>query len=340
MFRFTLLLLISFAIQAQPGGASPVKIAEVQKVSMAPERKIPATIEAKYIATIKSEYKGTITEIADVGSLVKSGDMLVNLIDTQVELMKQELEAEVESNQAKLDFAASENTRLTNLSKQNMVSSSELEQNKSDLVTAKNDLKQSQSRLEQHLDQMQKLRIVAPYDGVVMSHLAQPGQLVNAGNDVVEFMQANKLEVVVHVPFTFKSQIQSGSFWKVETLDNKTYDAEIIQFVPAATGSSHTIEVRLLLNSTDLWAGEAVNVLVPTQAKQEVIAVPRDALVIRNNGIFVYTVVEGKAHKVDVIPGMAQGEMIQVKGLLSEGDEVIIRGNERIRPEQEVQVIN
>lgn len=339
MLRLIILLLISTASFSQ-GGPAPVKTAKTEKVMMAPERKIPAMVEAKYIAPIKSEYKGTVIEIADIGANINQGDILVSLADSQAQLRKEELQAEVESNKARLEFVQSENIRLTNLSKQNMVSPSDLEQNKSDLTTAKNDLEQAKSRLEQHNDQVEKLQIKAPYDGVVMQQLAKPGQLVNSGNDVVEFMQSGSLEIVVYVPFKFKNQIQTGAVWNVETMDNRTVEALVTQFVPAATGSSHTIEVRLASENSGLWSGEAVNVFVPIQAKQEVTAVPRDALVIRNNGIFLYKVVDNKAHKVDVIPGMAQGEMIQVKGLLSEGDEVIIRGNERIRPEQEVQVIN
>ena len=120
----------------------------------------------------------------------------------------------------------------------------------------------------------------------------------------------------------------------------KKINAKIKGFVRAAQGSSRTIEVRLSVTSLDLWSGEAVNVLVPTQAKQEVIAVPRDALVIRNNGAYIVTVVENKSHKVDVVTGMAQGELIQVSGLVSEGDQVIIRGNERLRDQQDLQIID
>lgn len=325
---------------AQPGGPSPVKTSEVEKLMMAPERKVPAMVEAKYIATLKTEYKGTIDSMADVGSFVKKGDVVAALVDSQAKLVQDELQAQVESTKARLQFVQSENVRLTNLGQQNMVSGSDLEQNKSDLIEAKNNLEQAKSRLSQHLDQVEKLTIKAPYDGVVMSQLAQPGQLVSSGNEVADFMQSDKKEIVVNVPFKYRARISNGSTWKIETTEGRTVDAQISRFVPAATGSSHTIEVRLSVENSQLWPGEAVNVLVPVQARQEVIAVPRDALVIRNNGIFVYTVVDNKAHKVDVIPGIAQGEMIQVKGLLSEGDEVIIRGNERLRPGQDVKVID
>ena len=332
-------LLLSFNAYAQFGGPSVVKVEQVQKLMMAPVRKIPAMVEAKFVATINAEYKGIIISMAEVGATVEKGKVLAVLNDSQSELRKEELEGALNSAVAKLDFLKSENVRLNSLISKNLISSSALEENKSNLISAENDKAQSSSRLAQYLDQVKKLRIKAPFNGIVLAQLAQPGQLINNGNPVIEFMQDNNLEVVVKVPYKYKDQINTGDIWQVETLNNTKINAKIKGFIRAARGKSHTIEVRLSVTSLDLWSGEAVNVLVPTQTKQEVIAVPRDALVIRKNGAYVFTVVDNKSNKVDVVTGMAQGELIQVTGLVSEGDQVIIRGNESLRDQQDVKII-
>lgn len=332
-------LIFSFNANAQFGGPAVIKVDKVQERMMAPVRKIPAMVEAKFIATINTEYKGTIFEMAEVGANVKKGDTLAVLTDSQSRLRKEELKGAVKSARAQLEFLESENVRLNSLISKNLISSSALEENKSNLISAKNNAIQANSRLEQYVDQVKKLNIKAPFDGIVLSQLAQPGQLLNNGNSVIEFMQDNNLEIKVNVPFKYKQQIKVGDIWQVETLDNTKINAKIKSFVRAARGNSRTIEVRLSVTSLDLWSGEAVNVLVPTQAKQKVIAVPRDALVIRNNGAYVFKVHENKAKKVNVKTGMAQGEHIQISGLLSDGDQVIIRGNERMRDQQEVKII-
>ncbi|MBL4772187.1 MAG: efflux RND transporter periplasmic adaptor subunit [Alcanivoracaceae bacterium] len=341
-------LFLSFSSYAQFGAAAPVKVAQVQEIMMAPVRKVPAMVEAKFVAMIKAESRGIVKTLLEVGATVKEGDVIAVLTDTQAELKREELKGAVLGSEAKLNFLKSENTRLNDMMAKSLISHSELEQNKSDFISAKNDLVQARSRLEQFLDQIEKLTVKAPYDGIVIQQLSQPGQLLNEGDDVIEFMQANNLEVVVNIPFKFKSQIKANAIWQIETKNDtegiKIINARIKRFIPAATGQSHTIEVHLAVdddaNNNDLWAGEAVNVLVPTQKRKEVIAVPRDALVIRKNGAFVYTVVEDKSHKVDVITGMAQGQLIEVKGLLSAGDSVIIRGNERLRNDQAVNIID
>ncbi|HHL32723.1 MAG TPA: efflux RND transporter periplasmic adaptor subunit [Oceanospirillales bacterium] len=333
------LTILSFNALAQFGGPSPVKVAKVQELMMAPIRKVPAMVEAKFVAKIKTESKGIVSEIADVGSELSKGDVLAILIDSQARLKTDELNGAVKSSEAKLDYLQSENKRLTDLVGKNLISDSELEQNKSDLISARNDLVQSKSRLNQFLDQVTKLVIKAPYAGVVMQQLATPGQLLNASEEVLEFMQANNLEIVVNIPFKYKSQIKPNALWRIETSDGKLIDAHIKRFVPAARGQSHTIEVRLLVTGNELWSGEAVNVWLPTQASKKVVAVPRDALVIRKNGSYIFTVVENKANKVNVITGMAQGDLIEVRGLLSDGDTVIVRGNERMRNQQDVKIL-
>lgn len=336
----TFLLITSLNAFAQFGGPTPVKVAKVEETMMAPVRKIPANVQAKFISTIKAESRGVVNNLAEIGGMIKQGEMLAELTDTQSKLREQELKDAVNSASAKNDFMQSENARLKDLVSKNLISNSELEQNQSDYISAQSDLAQAQSRYDQYLDQVTKLTIVAPFDGHVMQQFAQPGQLLSSGDNVLEFMQAGNLEVVVNVPFKYKSQIKNNSTWQILTSDNNIIDASISRFIPAATGMSRTIEVHLSISDEKLWSGESVNVLVPVQAKQQVIAVPRDALVIRKSGVFVYTIVENKSHKIDVTTGIAQGSMIAVKGLLSPGDTVIVRGNERIRPGQDVKIID
>lgn len=336
-----LFLFINFSAFAQfGGGASPVKVSEVQSLMMAPVRLIPADAQAKFMTKIKAESKGIVNQLADMGSFIEQGQVLAELTDTQSKLREQELNDAVKSARAKYQFLKSENARLLDLVKKNLISNSELDKNQSDFLAAKSELDQSNSRLNQYQDQVTKLTILAPFDGYVMQQLAQPGQLVNTGDDVFEFMQAHNLQVVVNVPFQYKSQIIKDSVWRIQRTDGSVYEAKISKFIPAATGQSHTIEVHLLIENSDMWPGESVNVEVPLEKARKVIAVPRDALVIRKSGAYVYTVVEGKSHKVDVITGIAQGDMIEAKGLLSAGDVVIVRGNERLRPEQDVKIID
>ena len=105
-------------------------------------------------------------------------------------------------------------------------------------------------------------------------------------------------------------------------------------------GRSHMFELRVDVDAAKWRVGDTVRLAVPSAEPTEVLAVPRDALVLRREGASVFRVThEGLAEQVTVIPGVGSGAMIGVSGPLEPGDRVIARGAERLRPGQPVQVV-
>ena len=79
---------------------------------------------------------------------------------------------------------------------------------------------------------------------------------------------------------------------------------------------------------------------MPSADPIEVLAVPRDALVLRREGTSVFRILEDDtAERVTVSTGLGAGGMIQVTGGLAVGDRVVIRGAERLREGQKVSVL-
>ncbi|MDH3282506.1 MAG: efflux RND transporter periplasmic adaptor subunit, partial [Gammaproteobacteria bacterium] len=111
--------------------------------------------------------------------------------------------------------------------------------------------------------------------------------------------------------------------------------------VPIGDDRSRLYEVRLSLPDDTVWpAGTSVRVAVPTATPRTVTAVPRDALVLRQEGVMVYRVTAGEvAEGVAVETGIASGSWIEVSGAIQPGDRVITRGGERIRSGQSVTIM-
>jgi hypothetical protein len=87
--------------------------------------------------------------------------------------------------------------------------------------------------------------------------------------------------------------------------------------------------------------GQTLRVAVPNDERRDVLTVPRDALVLRPEGQSVFIVDDGNmAQRVDVRTGVGSGEVIEVFGEISEGDKVVIRGNERLQPGQPVSIMD
>jgi len=330
-----LMLLSVFTAVAQLPPAT-VQTANVTMTAMAPTRVVAAASKAKYITTIKAESSGRVIEIAPIGTSKQAGDTLGLIADEAYALRINELNNAIASNQARVDYLESEAVRLASLKAQRLTSGTELDKNKADLKSAKADLEQTKSRLNQLEDDIRKLTPKAPYDGFVTQQLAQPGQFVNQGQDFLEMMSSGDLEIVAQIPFKYKSVIQPGKRWEYMDQMGQTHEAEVDRFIPAATSNSRLIQVYLNDLSGQLLPGEPIMLRVPETLPSEVKTVPRDALVLRRTGAHVFVVKEGKAIKVEVTTGLAQGELIAVSGDLAVGDEVVIRGNERLRDQQDV----
>lgn len=320
-------------------GPALVKVEAAQMKSMAPIRVVSAFSKAQYITNIKAESSGRVMDLRAIGEVIDQGQALGTIADADYAHRLSELNNAIASEQANLDFLSSESERLNSMKAQNLTSQSALEKNQSDLKTSKANLAQAKARLAQLKNEIEKLVPKAPYDAFVTEHFAQPGQYINEGNDFMKIMSKSDTEIVAHLPIRFKQMIHHGATWDYLGNDGQMHQAKVVGFVPAATNSSRQIEVRLTDLSGLLIPGEPIKLWVPTTERQEVLSVPRDALVLRKDQIFVYIVTENKAKKVPVETGIAEGEYIQIKGAIKANDHVVIRGNERLMDGQDVQVL-
>ena len=124
-------------------------------------------------------------------------------------------------------------------------------------------------------------------------------------------------------------------------VDALTVTGKVRTIVPVGDDLSRLYDVRLALPDSSAWpAGTVVRAAVPTATPREVIAVPRDALVLRRDGVSVFRVgADNKAEKVMVQTGVAEGPMIEIVGDINDGDQVIVRGGERLRPGQPLKIM-
>jgi multidrug efflux pump subunit AcrA (membrane-fusion protein) len=111
--------------------------------------------------------------------------------------------------------------------------------------------------------------------------------------------------------------------------------------VPVGDQQSRTVEVRLSLNANAAFVGDAAKVMIPSAEPRMVLAVPRDALVLREENTYIFKLgKENKAERIAVELGAKDGELVEVTGMLREGERVIIRGAERLESGQKVRLVS
>ncbi|TVR95349.1 MAG: efflux RND transporter periplasmic adaptor subunit [Wenzhouxiangellaceae bacterium] len=331
-------LVAAASAQAQWGGASIVEIGEARVTAMSPTMQVAGTVVSRSDAFLSAEVEGRLVSVADVGTRVAADDVIARVEDTNLRLRAQELAAEVARARARLNFLEAELVRFERLAETNLAAASQIEQTRSERDIAASDLAVVNSRLSQIEDQLGRTQIRAPFPGVVVERLAQAGERVATGTRVVRLVNPESLEVVARPPLNYYRYVRPGDELAITAGLDEVYQAPVRTVVSVGDESRHVFELRLDVDAV-LPVGQTVRVTIPTADVREVLAVPRDALVLRGDGIAVFIVDdENKARRIRVTTGIGEGEWIEVRGPIQAGDKVVIRGNERLRPGQEVSV--
>jgi len=338
-FAPTALLLIAItSAQAQFGQAAPVEIDQARITAMAPTMQVAGTVLSRSDVLLSAEIEGRLLQIAEVGQRFTAGDVLARVEDTVLILRAEELQGEIARVQSRLEFLEAELTRYESLAQSKLASRTQIDQTRSERDISLSDLRIARSRLAQIQDQIERTRIRAPFDGIVAQRLVQAGERVSVGTAVMRAYDPSDLEVVARAPLSYYRFLQPGDELAVR-VGEEVIGAPLRTLVSQGSESVHVFELRLDLERA-LPVGQTVRVTIPTADVREVLAVPRDALVLRGDGASVYVVDEqNTARQVSVAIGIGSENLIEVKGPIQPGDRVVIRGNERLRAGQAVQVI-
>ncbi len=210
-----------------------------------------------------------------------------------------------------------------------------------------------QSIVEKLQDQLSKHTIKAPFDGFISAEHTEVGQWVQRGELVAEVLALNEIDVLSQVPESVIPFVKRGMQVNVRiaALPEHLFTGELVSIVPQADVRSRTFPVKIRVRNgieNDIpliKSGMIARVTLPTGAKTKSLFVPKDALVLGGRTTMIYVVATGEkkgtfvAKPVAVETGIAMGERIQVIGNLQPGQQVIIRGNERLRPGQPVTIL-
>lgn len=317
----------------------PVVVAQAQLRLLAPVTWFPATVISRDDARLGAEIDSRLLWVADVGARVPKGAVVARLDETLVREALAENEAAVAREQARLAYYTHELERLKPLVERKIVTPSNLDQAVSNRDASRGELAAAQARVMRARQQLERTVIRAPFAGVVTERILQPGEWAETGAAIVRLVAPRALEVQARVPASALAFIRAGSKLNLMASPERAV-AEVRTIVPVGDDRSRLYELRLTLTDSKWSAGHTVRVEVPAAAAREVVAVPRDALVLRRTGTSVYRISDDNtAEQVSVTTGIAAGEFIEVSNGIKPGDRVVTRGGERLRNGQKVTVL-
>jgi RND family efflux transporter MFP subunit len=338
----TCCLLAGTALAQQQAPAKVVQVATAERTEIAPTVAVPGTIFSRNDVQVTAGVAGQLLTVAEPGTIVQQGEPVARIDKRPLELMRAEQEALLQRAEINVRQLTSQVRRQRELQGSNLVSEFELEQTEANRDLAISDANITKVRIRQIDDQIRRADVRAPFTGVVVSREHRGGEDVARGETLAQLTDIRNLEVRAFVPLKHLPRTVVGDEIPVFAAD-ANYNGRIRSLVPTGDVRSQTFEARIDLPMTAMshWTvGQLVSVAVPIRARQSTIAVPRDALVLRHNGSFVFRVNdENVAEQISVEIGDSAGELVAVTGPLDAGDQVAIRGAENLQDGASVKIM-
>ncbi|WP_308911688.1 efflux RND transporter periplasmic adaptor subunit [Pseudokordiimonas caeni] len=333
--------LVPTAAMAQNGPPPAlVEVAPATEERMAPVITVPGTVVSLGDSRIAAEISGRVTWVAPEGTLVKRGDEVARIDDRNLSLTLGRNEAQVKRLEARLGYLKLDLARLQELATTNHTPTSRVEEATSNLAMVEQELAEARIVRDQTKVDLDRTRVRAPFPGRVVTRLAQIGEYATPGREIVRLVDTEHLEVTAQAPVSLSHVLEDGL---AVTLRNgeQLVATSLRAIVPVGNTASRTMEVRAVVPAdAGFVVGSPVQIALPSSTPERVVAVPRDALVLRSDATYIYRINgENKAEQILVETGAADGARIALKGDdVTAGDRIVVRGGERLRPGQDVQV--
>ncbi len=280
------------------------------------------------------------------GDRVSKGDVLVRLDTELLQIETERAEAEVTIARAQISIADAQLDRAEQAqARAERLASADVIERAGDYAAALGNREQALARLVSAEIAVRETRyrlenavIRAPFDGVVLSVPAEIGQFIAAGSEVATLIDTGALEVEANVPARYISALDDGIEVSARTDAADQLTLQLRAILPTEFSATRTRPVLfdIVERSGAIAQGQAVTLEVPVSTPRAVTVVPKDALVQSGSGWTVFVNAEGTAQPRGVEVGIALADGFEVLSGLAPGDEVVVRGNERLRPGQAI----
>jgi RND family efflux transporter MFP subunit len=318
-----------------------VRIATVEPSAQA-ERSFTGVVAARVQSDLGFRVSGKVLErLVDAGQSVKRAQALMRIDPTDLELAMRALDEGVAAARARAQQTADDEVRYRDLVAAGAVSASAYDKVKAGAEAARAELSEAEAEAGVTRNETGYAVLFADADGVVLETLAEPGQVVGAGQIVVRVAHAGRREAVIELPETLRPAVGStgvASLYGGEV----TSVATLRQLSEAANRQTRTFEARYVLEGplADAPLGSTISVQIADGSSAPALQVPIGAIFDPGNGPGVW-LVEGEAPQVTwravQIVGLSD-EAASVVGNLAAGDRVVALGAHLLHEAAEVRL--
>ncbi|HEX2544316.1 MAG TPA: efflux RND transporter periplasmic adaptor subunit [Ramlibacter sp.] len=315
---------------AASGPARPpsVEVARVETVRITDDAQAVGSLRSRQSVMLRPEVSGRVTQInfrdAD---RVRRGQLLVQLDD-------QLPQAQVKQAEAELSIARANHRRNVELVEQKFIAQRAVDESGANLQVAEAKLALARATL-------QRLKIMAPFDGVAGIRNVSVGDYLKDGADIVNIEDLDAMFVDFRLPERFQTKVRPGqtALVEVDALPGRRFAAIVHAIDPLVDANGRSVGIRGCIDNRQLALrpGMFARVTPVFGVRDEARVIPEEAIVPQGGRQFVIKLVEGPnpetriAQRVEVKVGTRQPGKVEITEGLMPGDMVVTAGQQRVQ---------
>lgn len=318
-----------------------VVVAGVTSGMAVPQSSFVGTVYYQEVSSVASEVEGLVEETGfEEGAKIEKGEALVKLNADLLQKTIQATKASYEQVAIELEKARIDLKRVESLYREKLAPEQEYDEYRFSVLGKEKTAESLKAEMERLGAQLDRKTIRAPFDGVVLQKRTNIGEWLSPGSPVATIARSDVVDIVVNVPEEVLKFIRPDQAVRVES-GGQEIQGKIFAVIPKGDIATRTFPVKVRVqNNRFLLEGMEARVTLSSGRNRKSLAVPRDALLTVSGKAVVFVVKDSKAAAIPVEVTGYEGmtAWVDSKGL-REGMKVVIKGNERLRDGQPVDII-
>ena len=348
----TLALLIALAAVTAGCSKPAPKIEEVRPVRAMQLGAQRAEVAAEFSGDVRARVESRlgfrvggkiIARKVDVGTVVKRGQVLMQLDPQDLQLAQAQAQAALQVAQSNRDLARAELARYQELRSKNFVSQAVLDAKQTAYTAAESTVAQARAALRGQSNQAGYAVLVSDVDGVVTGVDAEPGQVVAAGTPVLRIAQAGDKEVVVGIPEDKVAHLRNITDVRVRIWANPqaVLQGKLRELSPVAdpVTRTYTAKITIVNAPAEVKLGMTAYVSFVAKTPDAMFAVPLTALLQDKAATSVWLIENGAVRLVPVQIGGTSGDDVLLAGGVTAGQTIVTAGVNQLKAGQKVKIL-
>jgi RND family efflux transporter MFP subunit len=330
--------------QGGGGEALPVSVAAVQRQSLNSYLVLNGIVEPERKVEIYSRLSAYVKQIVkEEGAYVQENAILALLDDTEIKISFEQAKIQLEQARLSLEEAEQNYVRNQELIKRELISEQEFQTQEAIYKQRKLDYQDRQESYKNLELQLNYTKIRALSEGYITERLIEVGDRVNSNEQVYTIEDFKPLLIRVYVPTSDAIKLEGGMPAEVttEVLQGAVFNGDVKLINPRIDTQTGTVKVTIEVidESLRLTPGMFVEVRIAIGAKENVLTIPRKAILYKQNKTYAFVMNRNQVSQREIQLGLTEEDFVEVTSGLNEGDIIVVVGVEGLKDGQRVDVV-